>query len=40
MHHLICYAVVAGTSMDEYAGRVTKLPASFVGEHREEGMSY
>ena len=38
MHHLIGYAVVARTSMDEYAGCVTKLPASLVGEHREESM--
>jgi len=40
MHHLVCYAVIASTGMDEYAGRVTKLPASFVGEHREESMLF
>lgn len=40
MHHLICYAVIASTGMDKYAGRVTELPASFVGEHRKESMSY
>jgi hypothetical protein len=32
--------VVASTSMDEYAGRITELPASFVGEHRKESMSF
>jgi hypothetical protein len=40
MHHLICYTVVACTGMDEYAGFVTKLPASFVGKHREESMLF
>jgi hypothetical protein len=32
--------VVASTGMDKYAGRVTKLPASLVGEHRKKSMSF
>ena len=32
--------MVARTGMDEYAGCVTELPASFVGEHREESMLF
>ena len=35
MYHLIGYAVVSSSGMDEDAGRVAKLPASFVREHRE-----
>jgi hypothetical protein len=36
MYHLIRYAVVTGTGMDEDAGSVAKLPASLVREHLEE----
>lgn len=40
MHHFIRYAVIACTGMDEYTGCVAKLPAFFVGEHREEDMQF
>jgi hypothetical protein len=36
MYHLICYAVVTGTGVNEDAGSVAKLPASLVREHLEE----
>lgn len=35
MDHLIGYAVVTSTGMDKDAGRVAKLPASFVRKHVE-----
>ena len=38
MNHLICDAVVAGTSMNEYAGSLSELPPSFIGEHRVQSV--